>query len=353
MPQEIQLKEVSKAKHHILEKYFPAWAKILGSRHPTLVYVDCFAGPGQYAGGEEGSPLIILNKARELVQKSDFSIVAIFVEKNAATANTLRSQIPKDLPDKVNAVVLNEDAHDFVQELLNVLPEEMPAFFFIDPYGHPLTIPVMNQILSRPRTEILLNLMWYALNMHLNNPRVKGTITKMFGDSNWLDAPFAKQSGSERETAFVDYFLFKLDAEYKLKFRVRFSPEDRVPGGQSRTKYYLIHLSNHPKAALLMKEVMWRIGDEEGTFDYSATHQGVLVSSTPNVEELIEYLKRRYLNSGRKLTFNHLREETWELPFIEKRYREAIRRLEKAGEVRVDRIDSGKNGIKGGDLLIF
>ena len=52
-----KLKEVSKAKHWILARYFPAWAKILGSRYNTLLYVDCFAGEGQYAQGEPGSPM--------------------------------------------------------------------------------------------------------------------------------------------------------------------------------------------------------------------------------------------------------------------------------------------------------
>jgi hypothetical protein len=55
------LKRVSRIKHVILEKYFPSWAMILGSRNCELAYVDCFAGPGQYemAGkAVEGSPVI-------------------------------------------------------------------------------------------------------------------------------------------------------------------------------------------------------------------------------------------------------------------------------------------------------
>jgi hypothetical protein len=35
-----------------------------------------------------------------------------------------------------------------------------------------------------------------------------------------------------------------------------------------------------------MKEVMWPLGDEEGTFDYSGESQGVLISSTPTIQEL-------------------------------------------------------------------
>jgi len=46
---EYRLKEGSKAKHINLEKYFSAWAKILGSKYPKLIYLDCFAGAGRYS----------------------------------------------------------------------------------------------------------------------------------------------------------------------------------------------------------------------------------------------------------------------------------------------------------------
>ncbi len=350
-----QLKEVSKAKLRILEKYFPAWAKILGSRYQILVYVDCFAGAGRYAGGEAGSPLVVLDKARELVQRTStlFEILAIFVEKDKDSAETLRRQIPASLPGAVTVEIFNEDAHNFIPSLLRALPDEAPAFFFIDPYGHPLTIPEMNRILSRPRREILLNLMWYAINMHLNNPKARSAIDRMFGHSSWASQSFMRHSGAKRESLFLDYFLSKLQAKYKLPFKIRFSPEDNVPGGSHRTKYYIIHLSNHPKAVLLMKEVMWSIGDEEGTFDYSATHQGVLFSCTPRVQELIAYLRQNYVDSGRRLTFDQLREETWMLPFIEKHYRNALRQLESEGAVQIRRIDSKKTGIRGRDLVEF
>jgi three-Cys-motif partner protein len=348
-----KLKEVSKAKHRILEKYFPAWAQILGSRNLNLVYVDCFAGFGQYAQGEEGSPLLIIRRAQEVVEKANgrFSIHAIFVEKDAQAARALQSHIPGDLPVHMNVHVLNEDAHDFVPKLLGALPNGMPAFFFVDPYGHPLTIPVMNQILSRPRTEILLTLMWYAINMHLNNLQTEAAITRMFGGEQWKSQSFMKMSGSEREKDFVQYFLSQLNAKYKLSFRVRFGQEDKVPAGERRTKYYLIHLSNHPKAVLLMKEVMWPLGDEMGTFDYSATLQQRLFSQTPTLEKLIDYLRQHC--SGKTLTFEQLREETWDSPFIEKHYREAVKKLEKCGEVRVVRCESKKSGVSGRDRISF
>ena len=352
--QTYQLKEVSKAKLRILERYFPAWAKILGSRYPTLVYVDCFAGAGRYAGGEDGSPLRILDKAVKLVQRPNnhLRFICIFVEKNAEAAAQLRSAIPTHLPQQLQVHVLNKDAHGFVPQLLQTMPPGVPAFFFVDPFGYPLTIPVMNEILERPRTEILVNLMWWSINMGLSNNKLRQRIDAMFGDDRWQQQPFMSLTGYERESQFLRYFCSKMKAQYSLTFRIRFSPEDNVRD-RDRTKYYLIHLSNHPKAVLLMKEVMWPIGDEAGTFDYSASSQGILISRTPTVQELRAVLEQRYCYSGEKLTFDELREDTWYLPFIESHYREAIRLLEQANLVQIVRIDSKRTGLKGRDLLIF
>lgn len=51
------------AKHAILDAYLKAWFPILGKDHREIVYVDGFCGPGRYAGGEPGSPLVALQAA--------------------------------------------------------------------------------------------------------------------------------------------------------------------------------------------------------------------------------------------------------------------------------------------------
>jgi anaerobic selenocysteine-containing dehydrogenase len=187
--------------------------------------------------------------------------------------------------------------------------------------------------------------------MHLSNPKEKEAINRMFGHSEWQMQPFMKMHGKNREKQFLEYLLSQIGAQYSKEFRVRFSPEDRV--SSDRTKYYLIHFSNHLKAVLLMKQIMWNLGDEEGTFDYSASHQGVLFSGTPQVQELIKYLQKAYVGSGREITFLQLQEETYRLPFIEKHYREAIKQMEAAGEVVINRVESKKTGIKDGDIITF
>jgi hypothetical protein len=59
------------AKHRVLRAYLDAWIPVMAPqalrvRHlmigePRLLLVDAFAGPGRYATGEPGSPLIMLD----------------------------------------------------------------------------------------------------------------------------------------------------------------------------------------------------------------------------------------------------------------------------------------------------
>lgn len=55
------------AKHNILRKYVQAWSAILalGSSDHRIIYIDRFAGPGEYMGGEEGSPILVLKSLKE------------------------------------------------------------------------------------------------------------------------------------------------------------------------------------------------------------------------------------------------------------------------------------------------
>ena len=43
-------------KHLVLRAYLDAWLPVMGSWQGRLLFIDGFAGPGEYEGGEEGSP---------------------------------------------------------------------------------------------------------------------------------------------------------------------------------------------------------------------------------------------------------------------------------------------------------
>jgi three-Cys-motif partner protein len=348
------LKRVSRVKHIILEKYFPPWAMILGSRNSQLAYVDCFAGPGQYEmDGKpvKGSPVIAVEESARLLQgKHVQSLLLYLLDNETEQLERLKSRV-KDLqpfPPNLTVQISCADSRSFVPRLIHELHPRVPAFFLIDPYGHPLPLPVIRTMLRRQRTEVLINLMWFQINRDLNNAKVEPRLNDLFGDNDWHNQPFMRMHGAEREKAFLAYFISRLAAKYVLQFRIRYDVED-TRGGDG-TKYYLLHVSNHVKAVLLMKEVMWPLGDEEGTFDYSGESQGVLISETPTDQELKNILIRKL--KSKEISFDQLCEQTWDLPFIPKHYR-AVLKLMEGKEVTIRRITSKQTGISGADQIRF
>jgi three-Cys-motif partner protein len=348
------LKRVSRVKHRILARYLPPWARILGSTNSLLTYVDCFAGPGQYEmDGQpvEGSPIIAVREAIGLVQRSDVRNLTLYlVDEDPKQIEKLENHLKslQPYPPSLKVEVACADSRAFVMGMLNKLVRGTPAFFLIDPYGHPLPLPIIRTILQRPRTEVLINLMWFMISRDINNPKVRFRLDELFGNTSWQSQPFVTMHGEEREEAFLTYFKSQLGAKFVLPFRIRFDLED-IRGGRG-TKYYLLHASNHIKAALLMKEAMWPLGDEEGTFDFSGESQGILISRTPTEEQLNRILLQAF--AGKEVSFDNLREQTWELPFIEKYYRAVVKQME-GKEVVVRRITSKKTGIKGDDRILF
>ena len=348
------LKRVSRIKHVILQKYLPTWAVILGSRHQRLAYFDCFAGPGKYeldGRSVAGSPIIAVNSAIDYLRVRQNQRLAMYlIDDDKVQVEELRRNLGSLQPYPPNLAVnlQGADSKTFIAELLNKVDQLCPSFFLIDPYGHPLPIPTINSILRRDRTEALINLMWFRINMDLSNPLMKTRVDELFGDDDWSRQPFMQMHGVERDSRFIEYFKSRLTGRFVLPFKIRYDPEDTHGG--SRTKYYLLHVSNHVKAVLLMKGIMWPLGDEEGTFDYSGESQGVLISSTPTTDELQAILLREF--KGKELSFDELQERTWSLPFIEKHYRKAILALE-GTKLDIRRITSKRTGIKGLDRIRF
>jgi len=352
------LKRVSRIKHKILTRYLPSWATILGSAFDLLYYVDCFAGPGKYESEGthvDGSPIIAVKAGKEFAERNpEKKLGIVLVEDDAAQLEQLKHCLDSTLPYPENFKVKTwlADSRAHIPKVISGIRarKSPPSFFLVDPYGHPLSIPMMNDILALPRSELLINLMWFRINMDMTNDAVVHHIAELFGDDDWKRQPFMHQHGTRKEEGFLEYFCGRLSAQYVRPFRIRYDAhEDRMSG--KRTKYYLIHASNSLKAVLLMKDVMWPLGDEEGTFDFSGDSQGVLISKTPQPDELKAILLREF--AGQRVAFDDIRGKTWSLPFIDKHYRSVLQELRSSGVVEVIPVSSKGKGLTGRDLVRF
>jgi hypothetical protein len=65
-----QLEAHTEAKHRLDKRYLDAWWPIFLQQRwvKRVTYVDAFAGPGEYSGGEEGSPVFALASEGTVMQ---------------------------------------------------------------------------------------------------------------------------------------------------------------------------------------------------------------------------------------------------------------------------------------------
>ena len=85
----------------MLRKYLDAWLPILGSWNGRIIFIDGFAGPGKYLGGEDGSPIVAL---KALIEHNARSVIRaelgfLFVEANEERAEHLEGLVEELRPD--------------------------------------------------------------------------------------------------------------------------------------------------------------------------------------------------------------------------------------------------------------
>ncbi len=129
-------------KHEILRRYFQAWLPILGHTNARLLYMDAFAGPGEYSKGEDGSPLVILKAARDHVLKVSAELVCLFIESRNDRYQhlvELLEHIKPTLPRNVNFRALHGEFNDKLREIFASVEEQRrrsaQTLAFVDQFG--------------------------------------------------------------------------------------------------------------------------------------------------------------------------------------------------------------------------
>src|ERR1700677_379893 len=92
------------AKHRVLRAYLDGWIAVMGQQAlrvpstevPRLLLVDGFAGPGRYATGEPGSPLIMLEALRNhsaFARLGGVRFILLFIEHDERRVQHLEGEI--------------------------------------------------------------------------------------------------------------------------------------------------------------------------------------------------------------------------------------------------------------------
>jgi three-Cys-motif partner protein len=294
-----QMDPHTQSKHTILRRYWEAWLPIMTRFNQRVLYIDGFAGPGSYAGGEDGSPLIALKSARDHHARPKSEVVFTFIEKDKERFDHLLQtieQIKPTLPQNFRVHCANGTFDDQMTEVLNGLEQQRtqlaPSLVFIDPFGFSHTpFRTVQRIMQNPRCEILVTFMYEEINRFLSHPSHVETYDQLFGTDEWR-AVLGISDPDVRRRMIHDIYRDQLrnaGVEYVRSFEML--------NLGNRTDYFLFFGTHSLRGLEKMKEAMWKV-DPSGTFQFSdftdANRTMKLFSDQPDFEALKKMIVARF-----------------------------------------------------------
>jgi three-Cys-motif partner protein len=327
------------AKHTILRTYLDAWFPIM-SRKPRVAFLDGFAGPGRYEGGEPGSPIIALESAKTHKAKLSKELAFLFIEERKDRADRLSKEIealqcPGSFKMEVKCGEFAPTLTAILDELAGSELKLAPTFAMIDPCGFAgIPFELMKRLLDNPSCELFVSFMVDSINRWLEHPceDIRAHIREAFGS----DQPFAvAETSGDRASA--------LTALYREQLRTiaRFVRSFELRDKNDRVVYHLFFASKNSLGHLKMKEAMWKV-DPLGEFRFSdATNplQRVFFRSAYN-DILKADLRRQFANAANILIGRVEAYVIDDTAFLPKHMREVLPLLEAEGSVRVGALKS-------------
>jgi three-Cys-motif partner protein len=270
----------TKAKHAILIGYLKAWAPILshqakkvGATGRRIRFIDAFAGPGVYEGGEDGSPVLAVRAVLDHPLSFPLPIHCLFIEEDKRRFDQLQSVLAlhKDAIAESSNISLEPPVHGDCTIILNELLDQHeanhtrfgPALVFLDQTGYSsVPISLIARIMKQPQCEVFAYLNYKEMNRFLSDPAKDAARTKAFGTPGW-----------ERARDLVD------DAQYQFLLRLyrrclhecghaRYVWDFAMADESGRPLYWLFFCTNNDRGLEVMKKAMWG-ADPTGTFRFS------------------------------------------------------------------------------------
>ena len=252
----------TRGKHLVLQEYMKAWLPIMTRWNGRVLFIDAFAGPGEYSGGEHGSPMIAIRALTEHSARNRITadILYLFIEERKDRAEHLEHLLETAFPQgppNCRYRVIPSTFDETLNEVLGHLEEQRlslaPAFVMIDPFGVSDTpMATVARILSNPKSEVYVSVMYRDINRFLGNPSFEPHLTKLFGCEDW------KQGLDMTDTSEKETFLFDL---YKKQLKVsgakhvlHFELYER-----QRLQYAIFFGTGDTKGCDKMKQAIWKV----------------------------------------------------------------------------------------------
>ena len=287
-PAEIQQHSV--AKNRLLANYLSHYLQTLASQPQLdelkLTLVDGFCGGGTYIHADShkeelGSPFVLLNAVKEasfLLNKDrrkpiSLNVSYFFIDNDPHAISFLKHNLSERGHGNAlesNIFLKNAAFHDNASQVIEFIKKKSPkngrSIFVLDQYGYnKVPAELLRRILgSLPSAEIILT---FGVDSFLNYASDDSNITDKLLREIGLTPQgiFAGRSiqeikNSEREwRLFIQSHLYRhlVDASGAQHHTPFFIRTERGHGD-----YWLVHLSQHPRARDVMAEIHWKHGNQ-------------------------------------------------------------------------------------------
>jgi three-Cys-motif partner protein len=308
------------AKIALLSAYLKAWLSILGTsrfrRGQEILYVDGFAGPGEYTNHPTGSPIAAVEAATSVMTTHGAKwtagdIYCAFVDLDASRIENLQRKLSTL---KTHARVHPSTyATTFVDGLAAIkaarprpFSQADPLFVFIDLFGAtgaPFT--AVAEILRSQSSEVLINLDadGIARIFHAGDDANRDVLlAEIFGDSSWQTSLTPGASFDVLCRQVLDLYKSRLRSLPGIGYVFAFEMRGRADS----LSYFLVFASGHPLGLEKMKEAMKSI-DHSGAYTFCDANVGQsLLFRFDEPAEFARSLFDRY--KGQRVSYNGLRD---------------------------------------------
>jgi three-Cys-motif partner protein len=307
------------AKHRILTTYLNAWIPILshqshqvGITKGRLLFVDGFAGPGSYKGGEEGSPILAIKSVLEHSHDFPIPVRFLFIEENVERYNLLNISIQKLNQQIVGCskiesyLVKHGDSEKVLTSYLNDLQnrgEKLgPALFFLDQFGFSdVPMELIARIMANPICEVFSYLEWSNMNRFLADKTKWNSITTAFGGEEWQEV--FNLEISKRAAFMLEAYKKAIQQRTHSKYVWNFAMCDE----NDKLLYWLVFSTNSLRGLEVMKGAMWRV-DRTGGFRFSDNENPCQLGLFASCSDEILAVEIKTKLSGQILTAEQVKE---------------------------------------------
>ncbi|WP_298334976.1 three-Cys-motif partner protein TcmP [Ferrimicrobium sp.] len=232
-----------------------------------------FAGPGRYAGGEDGSPLLAL---KSLIGHKSFAawhstqFKFIFIESDRTECEQLKEELRDyfssvSRPPNVCYKSYQGDFSELISRLraTGVVAKDSPLLAFVDPFGYGAVPMDVIAPMVRPRwSEILINLSTDPINRFFEQGSVEVALNRLFGLTT--EARIKNFPSDDRAGAIARLYIDRLSDEAEFGFTREFVME--FPPGH--VGYHLVVGSHSIDGLEAVKAAMWKV-DPSGAFRFA------------------------------------------------------------------------------------